>query len=56
MRFTSGIMTGIMLGAAAGAMATPMMSRRTKKRIARTSKRMFNSAEKTVFDIVDMMR
>lgn len=54
MRFSSGILTGIMVGAAAGVMATPMMSGRTRRKIAKTSKRMMNSAGRTIEDITDM--
>ncbi|MEG2893628.1 MAG: YtxH domain-containing protein [Clostridium sp.] len=55
MKFTSGIVTGMMLGAAAGIMATPMMSGRTRRKISRTSRKMANSAERTMSDLVDLM-
>ena len=50
------IVTGIVLGAAAGVMAMPMMSRSTKRKITRTSRRMMNSAERTLGDMMGMMR
>ncbi len=55
-KFSRGIMTGIVLGVAASMMSTPMMSNKTRRRIARTSRRMMNSAGRTVGDIVEKMR
>lgn len=55
MKFTSGIMAGVMLGTAAGMMASPMMSGRTRRRIARTSRKMMSSTQKTVGDIANIM-
>ncbi|MEF9934702.1 MAG: YtxH domain-containing protein [Clostridium sp.] len=55
MKFSSGIVTGMMLGAAAGIMATPMMSGRTRRRIAKTSRKMAHSAERTMSDLVELM-
>ena len=56
MRFSSGVVTGIVLGAAAGVMAMPMMSRSTKRKITRTSRRMMNSAERTIGDMMGIVR
>lgn len=51
-KLSKGIMTGLVLGVAASMMSGPMMSNRTRRRVARTSRRMMNSAGRTMGDKV----